>query len=550
MKNLFILFILVVCIFSSSASVNQEKKLRVFLSTRIPSHYLPFLPIANELSKRGHQVTIAIPDPIKNAFPLIPNVKYVTLNPMDAESPAQFDRIGAIFSSVPDYWIPFFQLGFAMYNRPSKDPSSDYSVVLNYIKALDQTERPDLFLIDYFALNSLDVADTLGIPTSFFISFLGPELLTPNGVSAFPKGYLPFPVKNMTYQQTVTNIIVQKLGVYLIGLRIWGVSRYFAHNLPIITSFDQLYKDRLVIMQTVPEYSPSEPLPDRFVYIGASRLSEESLLDYKVMNKPSLASEVDRINHWLDQKHSDGVSVVYVAFGSIWSPSSEHLLGILDGVVSEKRAILISLKPHLQPLLDNSTIPIELRESNIYAADWIQQQTVLNHPAIKIFFTHGGLNSIMESTMAGVPLICRPIMTDQPYNCQRIRDLEIGVSLPRRTPPSKELIENAVKQIEANYDTLHANAKRIGNVFANGGGAVKAVDKLEAYHVNGLDGPDGWKSDHLSWGQQNVNLISYGITAMVLLVFYINPGSENEVKDQLEEDRTKKKLKAQGIQSI
>jgi len=45
---------------------------------------------------------------------------------------------------------------------------------------------------------------------------------------------------------------------------------------------------------------------------------------------------------------------------------------------------------------------------------WSPQQFILNHPATGWFVTHGGFNGITESLGSGIPLICWPIISDQP----------------------------------------------------------------------------------------------------------------------------------------
>jgi UDP:flavonoid glycosyltransferase YjiC (YdhE family) len=48
---------------------------------------------------------------------------------------------------------------------------------------------------------------------------------------------------------------------------------------------------------------------------------------------------------------------------------------------------------------------------------WAPQLAVLCHPAVKLFVSHGGLNSTHEGLAAGKPLLVTPFFADQPGGC-------------------------------------------------------------------------------------------------------------------------------------
>ena len=50
------------------------------------------------------------------------------------------------------------------------------------------------------------------------------------------------------------------------------------------------------------------------------------------------------------------------------------------------------------------------------------QQDLLGHPKIRLFITHGGLNSKQEAVYHGVPFIVMPVFADQPINAQKAHD--------------------------------------------------------------------------------------------------------------------------------
>jgi len=47
---------------------------------------------------------------------------------------------------------------------------------------------------------------------------------------------------------------------------------------------------------------------------------------------------------------------------------------------------------------------------------FVAQKAVLAHPNVRMFYTHGGINSMIEALHFGVPVLCTPFHTDQMDN--------------------------------------------------------------------------------------------------------------------------------------
>ncbi|GMS97436.1 hypothetical protein PENTCL1PPCAC_19611, partial [Pristionchus entomophagus] len=62
------------------------------------------------------------------------------------------------------------------------------------------------------------------------------------------------------------------------------------------------------------------------------------------------------------------------------------------------------------------------------------------------FISHMGLNSYVESSIAGVPLITIPLMVDQFHNARQAERLGTGVGLDK-TDLSEERIVEALKKV-------------------------------------------------------------------------------------------------------
>jgi glucuronosyltransferase len=82
--------------------------------------------------------------------------------------------------------------------------------------------------------------------------------------------------------------------------------------------------------------------------------------------------------------------------------------------------------------VEDDEIPEFLQNStNIYLEKWLPQHSMLNHPKCKGFISHAGYNSILEATLAAVPMILVPLFGDQPHNAAVVHQRGLGILLGR-----------------------------------------------------------------------------------------------------------------------
>ncbi|KAI6196355.1 UDP-glucuronosyltransferase [Aphelenchoides besseyi] len=83
---------------------------------------------------------------------------------------------------------------------------------------------------------------------------------------------------------------------------------------------------------------------------------------------------------------------------------------------------------------------------NVYDFEWTPQNQILAHPSMKVFITHGGANSLSESSYAGVPMIGIPLFGDQNRNTINIEERGLGLRLTK-DKINKEAIVDALRQL-------------------------------------------------------------------------------------------------------
>uniref|UniRef100_A0A183BZ58 glucuronosyltransferase n=1 Tax=Globodera pallida TaxID=36090 RepID=A0A183BZ58_GLOPA len=65
------------------------------------------------------------------------------------------------------------------------------------------------------------------------------------------------------------------------------------------------------------------------------------------------------------------------------------------------------------------------------ATIWVKQKEILAHPKTMAFVSHCGMNSVLESTYYGVPMVCVPFFGDQYYNSESLARQKIGLVVDR-----------------------------------------------------------------------------------------------------------------------
>ncbi|KAG8228496.1 UDP-glycosyltransferase [Ladona fulva] len=109
--------------------------------------------------------------------------------------------------------------------------------------------------------------------------------------------------------------------------------------------------------------------------------------------------------------------------------------------------------------------PLPGQTNNVRLEKWLPQQDLLAHPNVKIFITHGGLNSFQEAATRGVPLIGIPFFADQIGNVQRAMNLKVAVKLDCKNLTKLNIL-NAINEI-LNDPSYSINMKNIQSIIAD-----------------------------------------------------------------------------------
>ena len=192
-------------------------------------------------------------------------------------------------------------------------------------------------------------------------------------------------------------------------------------------------------------------------------LLRHSLLDFPTPRMPDVipissvmarpAKPLPRELQFLMNSYSSGVIVV--SFGSaIGEVSRKTMAKFIDAFRKLSQGILFRYDSDLTD-----------SPKNVHFINWLPQNDILGHSNLKLFVSHCGMNSLIEATYHGTPMVAFPFYTDQHNNAALIKSRGIGEILSINDFTSGELmITINVILDNANYSTA---AKGLSKAYKN-----------------------------------------------------------------------------------
>lgn len=162
----------------------------------------------------------------------------------------------------------------------------------------------------------------------------------------------------------------------------------------------------------------------------------------------SLLSEDIHCMRWLDSQPKN--SVIYVSVGSFVTIGASELTEMAWGLAKSEQPFLWVIRPGsiigsqwIEQLPEGFKETVGQRGCIV---KWAPQKEVLAHDSVGGFWSHCGWNSTLESICEGVPIICRPIFSDQWVNARYVNH-EWKVGLQLYDVLNRENIEKTVKRL-------------------------------------------------------------------------------------------------------
>nr|XP_006199747.1 UDP-glucuronosyltransferase 3A1 [Vicugna pacos] len=259
-----------------------------------------------------------------------------------------------------------------------------------------KNENFDLMVVEAFDFCSFLIAEKLEkhfvsvLPTPFGSADIG----LPSAVSHVPVhfSYLTSP---LDFWGRVQNFLLS----FHFSMRQWQMHSAFDKTIkehfpegsrPVLSHL--LKKAELWFVNSDFAFEYARPLLPNTVYIGG------------LLAKP-IKPVPQELENFITKFGDSGF--VLVALGSMVNDCQP------DEVLKEMNAAFARLPQGVIWNYKTSHWPKDIKlAANVKLMDWLPQNDLLGHPRIRLFVTHGGMNSVMEAIQHGVPMVGIPILED------------------------------------------------------------------------------------------------------------------------------------------
>ncbi|VVC36156.1 UDP-glucuronosyl/UDP-glucosyltransferase [Cinara cedri] len=387
----------------------SPSKILAFLPTETKSHFNGFKPLLGRLVARGHNLTLVSPYPLDS----VANGWYTHV-PVDINEIARgidFMDKNSIVNKLPQYLYVLW-LG-PLITRNALEKRAVKEFILHDRSSFDLVIVENFFHECFVVLGhkyGAPVVQLLPFNTNPRVSQWHGNPYDPSYLADFTAPY----VAPMTFWQraentvsAVFNTLVNRL-VYLPQQR-KIMNEYFAYagheQRPDLETM--LRNVSLTLVNSHPLVNPVAPSVPSYVQVAGMHVKPAKTLPR------DLKAIMDTAQH----------GVVYFSLGSVIKSSKmpqETVLILLSELAKIEQTVLWKWEDDRLPELP----------ANIIVRKWFPQNDILNHPNCRLFITHGGFHSLIESIYHGVPMLSIPVFGDQTHNSVGVEQRGFALYVP------------------------------------------------------------------------------------------------------------------------
>ncbi|XP_054624366.1 UDP-glucuronosyltransferase 1A1-like isoform X2 [Dunckerocampus dactyliophorus] len=462
------------------------------------SHWIGIKAIAQEMGRRGHQVTVVIPE---ISMRMGPGEHYDTLT-----FPVPYDQayIDTLLSAGKDMLLKSTQ---PFMERIQKKVSQ----ISRIAEMLHVTAESLLFnasLISHLEQQGFDavltdpmvpIGSLIGIPAVNLLRGIPCFLDMHSAGCPSPPSYVPrlftgFTDK-MDFKQRVINTVVTTLEPLLCRVLYWRfdqiASQFLREDVTVaeVLSESAIWLHRIDFTLEFPR-----PLMPNMVLVGGINCNVRNPLP-------------EDLEPWVSGEHG----FVVFTLGTAVSEMPEETTTVFLEAFRQIPQKVIWRYSGFVP----RNIP-----GNVKMMKWVPQNDLLAHRGIRAFITHAGSHGLFEGLCHAVPMVMVPLIGDQPDNAEKLASRGAGVVLDITAMTTEDLLQ-ALNEVINN--TRHKETMRRLSALHKD----RPVDPLDlsVYWTEFVMRHKG--AEHLQAAVKDLNWFQYfcldviALLATVLLVFII-----------------------------
>uniref|UniRef100_A0A669BH88 UDP-glucuronosyltransferase n=1 Tax=Oreochromis niloticus TaxID=8128 RepID=A0A669BH88_ORENI len=346
------------------------------------SPWVGFKAIAQEMGRRGHRVTVVMPE---TTIRMGPGKHYDTLT-----YPVPYDKtyIDSVMSKHKDIMKKSSQ----PFMEKIKKRFTQFQAISDFLHI---TAEKLLFnASELLCTQIICLLVHLGIPCHLDMKSAG----CPSPPSYVPRFFTGYTDKMSFKERLINTLVRQPLFCRLLYWRFDQITRDFLGENVGVAEVTSLYLNRSDFTLDFPR-----PLMPNIVLVGGINCNVKHPLP------PDLDS-------WVSGQHG----FVVFTLGSMVSDLPEEITSVF----------LEAFRQIPQKVIWRYTgkVPDNVPE-NVKMMKWVPQNDLLAHPGARAFITHAGSHGVFEGLCHAVPMLMVPRNGDQPDNAARMASRGVGIVL-------------------------------------------------------------------------------------------------------------------------
>uniref|UniRef100_A0A1I7RMB9 glucuronosyltransferase n=1 Tax=Bursaphelenchus xylophilus TaxID=6326 RepID=A0A1I7RMB9_BURXY len=470
------------------------------------SHVLLMGKLADELANAGHEVVV-LQTQMNSEFNFTGSSNK-KVRVIEVEVPQKMDNLGAMHNIWKDDMDPGMLGALGEFFRDACINLYDKDDILTQLR----DEKFDLGVGEWFDVCGLGLFKFIGVKRwitvfggaadPFFMGVLG----VPPSVSIVPGLF------DATTERTFMIRLKDQFGYFFGKYKIFptfqGTTAEAFKKFDKDVTFEELIAQSSFIWVNVDEFVDfPRPISHKYINIAG----------YGMKKAMAKTNKLDQKYQKIFDKAEKGV--VYMSFGSV---AESKLMP-----PKMKQAILEAFAqfPDVQFIwkYEKDEDNVAKGYSNVHTEKWLPQREILAHPRCLAFITHGGMNSITETTYAGIPTISIPLFGDQMRNAAMVEAKGTSKVLKKEQLLDKQAIVDTLKELIDNQE-FKRRAVELSEIIKNKPGSPerRIVESAEFAARFDVQKHLDISGRHLSAVQfYNIDVFAFAFTVVLVVLLSV-----------------------------